>query len=206
MAGSDKNAARSIASGSPTQPTQPVSKTESSSVAGQLLSTLKGNAPKPAASHEARLGIMVITILVFAFGFLVYHKMEMQPRMLTEAAIAPTAVTPPDVSEFHPVAGLISLQPQPAVNDPLVNIADLSDVSPFADSEVVLEEPGSEITTRSDTFGSPVEPALPEPVENLSMNHRRPYRLQMRRPSFLISVLQNRLNLNYLKWHSYQKH
>ena len=35
---------------------------------------------------------MVITILVFAFGFLVYHKMDMQQRQLTQAAIAPTAV------------------------------------------------------------------------------------------------------------------
>ena len=44
MAGSDKNAARSVASGNSTQPTQPVSKAESSTVAGQLLNTLKGDA------------------------------------------------------------------------------------------------------------------------------------------------------------------
>ncbi len=113
---------------------------------------------------------MVITILVFAFGFLVYHKMEMQPRMLKEAAIAPTAVTPSDVSEFNPVAGFISPKSQAAVTDPLVHIADLSDGSPFAESEVVLAEPGSEITSRSDAFGSSDEPAVPEPVENLAMS------------------------------------
>lgn len=113
---------------------------------------------------------MVITILVFAFGFLVYHKMEMQPRMLTEAAIAPTAVTPPDISEFNPLAGFNGLEPQAAVADPLVQIADLSDDSPFADSEVVLAEPATEVTSRSDAVGSSDEPALPEPAENFAMS------------------------------------
>jgi hypothetical protein len=109
MASSDKNAARSVASGNSTQPTQPISKAESSAVAGQLLNSLKGSGTKPAASHEARLGIMVITILVFAFGFLVYHKMDMHQRQLTQASIAPNGNGPTEVTAADDLtAGLLS--------------------------------------------------------------------------------------------------
>ena len=69
------------------------------------------------------------------------------------------------------MAGLISQQQQAAATDPLVNIADLSDGSPFADSEV---DPGQnqnldEYTASSDAFGRPVRhQSWSEPVDELA--------------------------------------
>ena len=103
-------------------------------MAGQLLNTLKASGAKPAASHEARLGIMVITILVFAFGFLVYHKMDMHQHKLT-TAIASNAIVQPETPEIDPTAPLLNPQQNSSVNDPLISLEDLSDGSPFADSE-----------------------------------------------------------------------
>ena len=157
MASSDKNAAGSIAGGNSTQPTQPVSKAESSAVAGQLLTALKASGVKP-SSHEARLGIMVITILVFAFGFLVYHKMDLYQQNLTKAAIAPNGTTSSDVSQANPVAGIINPELMTAANDPLVNVADLSDGSPFAD--VVLADPAPENRSMTESFDTLKEPAV----------------------------------------------
>ncbi|MEJ7594690.1 MAG: hypothetical protein WKF77_24435 [Planctomycetaceae bacterium] len=163
MAGSDKNAARSVAGGNSTQPAQPVSKAEGSAVAGQLLTTLKTSESKPAAGHEARLGIMVITILVFAFGFLVYHKMDVHQQNMTKAAIAPAGTTPPDAPQANPIAGIISQESLTAASDPLVNLADLSDGSPFADSAVVLADPATENQSITESFDTLGEPALSQP-------------------------------------------
>lgn len=44
-----------------------------------------GNARK--LSHEAKLGIMVIMVLVFSFGFIVYRKMDLHQQRLTQASI-----------------------------------------------------------------------------------------------------------------------
>ncbi len=135
-------------------------------MAGQLLNTLKAGESKPATSHEARLGIMVITILVFAFGFLVYHKMGMQQRRLTQAAIGPNAVVSTEPSAINPVAEFVSQQPQAAATDPLVNIADLSDGSPFMDPEPMLDEPVESAVSRVEEFESLNEIVLPEPADD----------------------------------------
>ena len=92
MAGSDKNARHSVAGGNPTQSSQPVSEAEGRQVDGQMMNSLPaGTAARPALSHEAKLGMMVITILIVAFGFLVYHKMDLHQRQLTQASIPSTA-------------------------------------------------------------------------------------------------------------------
>lgn len=133
-------------------------------MAGQLLNTLKGSGAKPAASHEARLGIMVITILVFAFGFLVYHKMDMHQRKLTQASIAPNGGVQPEVpAEDHSV-GLASQSAVADATDPIVNIEDLSDGSPFSQPATATIEltPGFDPTDES--FASMNEPSSPEPA------------------------------------------
>lgn len=164
MASSDKNAARSVASGNSTQPTQPISKAESSAVAGQLLNTLKGNGTKPAASHEARLGIMVITILVFAFGFLVYHKMDMHQRQLTQASIAPNGGVKTEVAGDDLPAALLSPTPAAATNDPMINIADLSEGSPFSEPAKPASDSTPEVASIEPSFASLEEPTSPKPA------------------------------------------
>jgi len=134
-------------------------------VAGQLLNTLKGSGAKPAASHEARLGIMVITILVFAFGFLVYHKMDMHQRKLTQASIEPNGSVQPGAPAEDSSAGLVSQPAVAAATDPMVNIEDLSDGSPFSQPATATIEltPGFEPTDES--FASLNEPSSsPEPA------------------------------------------
>ncbi len=104
---------------------------------------------------------MVITILVFAFGFLVYHKMDLHQRQL---AIAPKASTPPDVVQSNPAAGLIAQEQQAAATDPLVNIADLSDSSPFADADAVIMEPAPENRSVTESFDTLEEPDPTQPL------------------------------------------
>lgn len=134
-------------------------------MAGKLLNSLKAGDSKAATSHEARLGIMVITILVFAFGFLVYHKMDMQQSRLTQAAIGPNAVAPTETSPINPVAEFVSQQPRAAATDPLVNIADLSDESPFSNSEVMLDEPIGSAVSQIEEFDSVNRIVLSEPAD-----------------------------------------
>ncbi len=106
-------------------------------MAGQPLSRLKATeVASPAVRHEARLGILVITILVFAFGFLVYHKMDMHQRSLTQASIPSTAEAQQSAQSRN-AASQAGLQSPPSVaNDPLLNLADLSDESPFSALEL----------------------------------------------------------------------
>ena len=126
------------------------------------MTSLKPGNTKP-SSHEARLGIMVITILVFAFGFLVYRKMDLHQQNLTKAAIAPNDSTQPEVPQANPVAGTINPESMTAANDPLVNVADLSDGSPFADSDVVLADPAPENRSMTESFDTLDEPAVTQP-------------------------------------------
>ena len=89
MAGSDKNTRGSNPGRSAAESSQPISETESHEVAGKLLTSLKSaSTAANAISHEAKLGMAVITILFFAFCFLVYHKMDLHQRQLTQASIA----------------------------------------------------------------------------------------------------------------------
>jgi len=90
----------------------------------------------PAVRHEARLGILVITILVFAFGFLVYHKMDMHQRSLTQASIPSTAEAQQPTQSIKVATQLERQSPQSVANDPLLNLAELSDGSPFSALEM----------------------------------------------------------------------
>lgn len=125
-------------------------------MAGQILKSLKPAEAK-AASHEARLSIMVITILAFAFSFLVYHKMDIRQRQLTDASIksnAATAQASAQALDLDPAAAVVAAPTQTAATDPLINIGDLNDGSPFADSGFVLDEPISQspqVATKSTT-------------------------------------------------------
>lgn len=133
-------------------------------MAGQLLNTLKGNGTKPAASHEARLGIMVITILVFAFGFLVYHKMDMHQRQLTQASIAPNGGVKTEVAGDDLPAALLSPTPAAATNDPMINIADLSEGSPFSEPAKPASDSTPEVASIEPSFASLEEPTSPKPA------------------------------------------
>ena len=136
-------------------------------MAGQLLNSLKGSGAKPAASHEARLGIMVITILVFAFGFLVYHKMDMHQRQLTQASIAPNGNGPTEVTAAETTAGLLSSSSTTAGADPMVNtvnIEDLSNGSPFSDPATATMEVKPAFESSDEPFATLNEPASAEPT------------------------------------------
>ncbi|WP_230682094.1 hypothetical protein, partial [Streptococcus pneumoniae] len=71
-------------------------------------------------------------ILVFAFGFLVYHKMDVHQRQLTQASIKPNGSGQPEVPDDVASAALKSPASLTAATDPMVNIEDLSDGSPFS--------------------------------------------------------------------------
>lgn len=90
--------------------------------------------PTPAKklSHEARLGIMVVTVLVFAFGFLVYHKVDMRQRALTQASIAGPG--PAAASAAGEATATDAGNEQSVVSDPLQNSVPVASESPFADA------------------------------------------------------------------------
>jgi nucleoid-associated protein YgaU len=90
--------------------------------------------PTPAKklSHEARLGIMVVTVLVFAFGFLVYHKVDMRQRALTQASIAGPG--PAAASAAGEATAADAGNEQSVVSDPLQNSVPVASESPFADA------------------------------------------------------------------------
>ena len=130
-------------------------------MAGQLLNTLEGSGTKPAASHEARLGIMVITILVFAFGFLVYHKMDMHQRQLTQASIARNGSVKTEVASDELPAGLMGPTLVAATDDPMINIADLSGGSPFFEPAKAASDSTPEVASIEQSFAALEEPSSP---------------------------------------------
>ena len=69
-------------------------------------------------------------VLVFAFGFLVYHKMDMHQRALTQASIA----GPGTAATTTTAAGAAELPQQSVAADPLLD-ASASSQSPFAASD-----------------------------------------------------------------------
>ena len=147
-------------------------------MAGQLLNSLQtNNRARAALSHEAKLGMMVITILMFAFGFLVYHKMDLQ-QQLTQAAIPSTAANgavveeaghfenagllkPLSTSQQTPNAPtqLANLTEQPAASDPLFNMSDLSDGSPFGDAGMNVEQSSASSASGSGTDSATADSA-----------------------------------------------
>jgi len=121
MAGSDKNTRGSNPGRSAAESSQPISETESHEVAGKLLTSLKSaSTAANAISHEAKLGMAVITILFFAFCFLVYHKMDLHQRQLTQASIASKAGTPDANATPEEASALMSGNVTGATTDPLL--------------------------------------------------------------------------------------
>ena len=108
-------------------------------------------------SHEARLGIMVVTVLVFAFGFLVYHKVDLHQRSLTQAAIAGPAAAEPAAQPNAEATAAASAD----AADPLPGLASASDQSPFMN----LSEPSVEPTLAANDAAEPgfaeITPAEP---------------------------------------------
>lgn len=89
-------------------------------MAGQLLTSLKSaSSAANALSHEAKLGMAVITILFFAFCFLVYHKMDLHQRQLTQASIAAKAA-PADGAGSDTASTLITGNVTGTTTDPLL--------------------------------------------------------------------------------------
>ena len=144
-----------------------------------MLSSLKAAAKSGAAvSHEAKLGMMVITILFFAFCFLVYHKMDLHQRQLTQASIQSTAESPATESPAtespatespateSPAADqpldaatqLASQGTKSAATDPLLNLADLSGEETFGSAsnsaDVVSSDAGSNASQAPIEFGT----------------------------------------------------
>ena len=90
-------------------------------MAGKLLTSLKSaSMAANAISHEAKLGMAVITILFFAFCFLVYHKMDLHQRQLTQASIASKAGTPDANATPEEASALMSGNVTGATTDPLL--------------------------------------------------------------------------------------
>ena len=133
-------------------------------MAGKMLSSLKAAAKSGAAvSHEAKLGMMVITILFFAFCFLVYHKMDLHQRQLTQASIQSTAESPATESPaadqpLDAATQLASQGTKSAATDPLLNLADLSGEETFGSAsnsaDVVSSDAGSNASQAPIEFGT----------------------------------------------------
>jgi hypothetical protein len=105
-------------------------------VAGQLLNSLKAATGSAAAvSHETKLGMMVITILFFAFCFLVYHKMDLHQRQLTQASIQPKGERSESLLPLDADAQMAAQSHASAATDPLTSIAELRSGSSFADRQ-----------------------------------------------------------------------
>lgn len=90
-------------------------------MAGQLLSKLQSvSTVASTLSHEAKLGMMVITILFFAFCFLVYHKMDLHQRRLTHVSIQPKSEGSENAQSLDTTPRLESDGDQIAATDPLM--------------------------------------------------------------------------------------
>ena len=118
-------------------------------------------APAKKLSHEARLGIMVVTVLVFAFGFLVYHKVDMRQRALTQASIAGPGPVSATAAGNAAAEGGQSIE-----SDPLPHAVPVASESPFADpADEMPTFAGnlSEPTGLTDTGLPAIAPAAAEP-------------------------------------------
>lgn len=79
-------------------------------------------------SHEARLGVMLISVLVFTFGFMVYRRVDLHHSSFQSAAI-PSAAPPGDHSDAEPAAQ----DPLQALTDSIV-FSEPAVASPSLDS------------------------------------------------------------------------
>ncbi|MFO0999090.1 MAG: hypothetical protein U0936_02030 [Planctomycetaceae bacterium] len=136
-------------------------------MAGQLLNSLKSASTAASAiSHEAKLGMAVITILFFAFCFLVYHKMDLHQRQLTQASIGSTAGTPDISATPEEPSGLMSGNVTGATTDPLLEKNPEATDNTMAATEQDLPAFGeAESNTTASNFGAPAAMEFAEPAE-----------------------------------------
>ena len=161
-------------------------------MAGQLLTSLKSaSTAANAISHEAKLGMAVITILFFAFCFLVYHKMDLHQRQLTQASIAAKAGTPDANATPEEASALISGNVTGATTDPLLErsfaatdntVTPDDDVPVFAQAEAETSTPG---------FGTSPAMEFSEPIESDAMDQTSQSGDLLAENSFPVAVIEN---------------
>ena len=137
-------------------------------MAGKLLTSLKSaSMAANAISHEAKLGMAVITILFFAFCFLVYHKMDLHQRQLTQASIASKAATPDANATPAEASALMSGNVTGATTDPLLerSLAATDNAITIREDDVpAFAQPEAETSTPN--FGASAAMEFSEPSES----------------------------------------
>ena len=137
-------------------------------MAGQLLTSLKSaSSVASAISHEAKLGMAVITILFFAFCFLVYHKMDLHQRQLTQASIGSTAGTPDAGANPETASALMSGNVTGATTDPLLerSLVASDDAVTTGEQEVATFSQAESNPTAS-SLGASMPMEFSEPAES----------------------------------------
>ena len=165
-------------------------------MAGQLLTSLKSaSTAANAISHEAKLGMAVITILFFAFCFLVYHKMDLHQRQLTQASIAAKAGTPDANATPEDASTLLSGNVTGATTDPLLE----RNVSASDNGKTVMQG-GDEVPTfaqaeaqsSSPGFGGSAVMEFSEPSESNATDPTSQPSDLLAENSFPAAVIENR--------------
>jgi nucleoid-associated protein YgaU len=165
-------------------------------VAGQLLTSLKSaSTAANAISHEAKLGMAVITILFFAFCFLVYHKMDLHQRQLTQASIAAKAGTPDANATPEDASTLMSGNVTGATTDPLLERSVAA-----SDNDNTVMQGGDEVPTfaqaeaQSPTpgFGGSAAMEFSEPAESNATDPTSQPSDLLAEDSFPAAVIENR--------------
>ena len=137
-------------------------------MAGKLLTSLKSaSTAANAISHEAKLGMAVITILFFAFCFLVYHKMDLHQRQLTQASIVAKVGTPDANATAEEASPLTSGRVTGAATDPLLerSFAATDNVVTTREDDVPTVAP-AEADTSTPNFGASAAMKFSEPSES----------------------------------------
>jgi nucleoid-associated protein YgaU len=165
-------------------------------VAGKLLTSLKSaSTAANAISHEAKLGMAVITILFFAFCFLVYHKMDLHQRQLTQASIAAKAGTPEANATPEDASTLMSGNVTGATTDPLLERSVAASDNPNTVMQGDDEVPTfAQAETQSSTpgFGGSAAMEFSEPSESNTTDPTSQPSDLLAENSFPAAVIENR--------------
>lgn len=163
-------------------------------MAGQLLTSLKSASKAAnAISHEAKLGMAVITILFFAFCFLVYHKMDLHQRQLTQASIGSTAENPDASAKPEEALALMSGNVTGATTDPLLERTSEPSDSALAASEHDVPAFGPpESNTNGSNFGASSAMEFSEPTETETVVPENNGGELVADNAFPVAVIENR--------------
>lgn len=163
-------------------------------MAGQLLTSLKSASTAASAiSHEAKLGMAVITILFFAFCFLVYHKMDLHQRQLTQASIGSTAETPDASAKPEEQSALLSGNVTGATTDPLLERSLVaSDNAVAADEQVERAFSDSDSSSIASNFSASSAMGLSEPAEVETNAPQNQVGELVAEDAFPVGVVENR--------------